>query len=648
VALHKGIPDAMTSTLTDARRAMRDALHRLVHGADDWAQPSLSVFRNRLLDEVGSDARPLANILLEAIERGVLYALPRAPLDARVWSAKSAPLVNQWVADRFLQPEVARWAIEAWGFAFGCIDASQLTAFVDRPDIGRSSHDDTAPRSGHGSSNGGAYALPPLTPARAVSRSGALPPSTGGAWRGGARSGALPTATHRPVHRRPQAGAYSPPSGYRSASGNWVIKNANRFALLSGAIGLAAYIYIFVDVANRAPATNGASQNARVAGLGRNAVIVSADGELSGPGDPAQDPPRQSTAEIPTAYTVVERGQPVVTPRFNTATTGIGVGGEATRVPLAPGSGNAPSMAMTRLPAEGATGSAYLELAARSNARGLSDGAPDAPTPTATPNSPGVPGITRNAMPLRDADIDRVRRVAPATRPAPRLVQAPSTAPAPGRNTPATAPRAALPGLDQVRLASGRRLQGRVEVIRTSSVVFRDAESGLRYEFAKDEIDEIITEFGNPVRFKQRGGGAVGSTSDRRTTSVAGRYDVKYDAAQVNGSASCRDLWRGPSGTDAAIVRHRAGDDTLSIAFAGGDVFASVLDADGFFSSTFRVMPGQAELATALTTRLSGRFADGKLALQVNVIGYRRAQGTTGVACHIIVDATGTRAANLR
>jgi len=636
----------MTTTLTDARRAMRDALHRLVHGADDWAQPSLSVFRNRLLDEVGSDARPLANILLEAIERGVLYSLPRAPLDAATWNSKSAPLVNQWVAERFLQPEVARWAIEAWGYAFGCIDASQLTAFVDRPDTTRSAADSTASGNGHGATAGSAYSLPPLVAARTPSRGGALPPSTGGAWRGVTRAGAAPSPTYRQAPRGAQTGSYSPPAGYRSAGGSsWIINNAHKFALFSGAIGLVAYIYIFADAANRASTTNAASRDTRVAGLSRNAIIVDANGELSGPGAPESNLPRESPAEIPTAYTVVERGQTVVPappPGLNNAVAGIGVGGEATRVPLAPGSGNAPSMAMTRLPAEGATGSAYLELAARSNARGLGESASAAPTPATTPNSPGVPGITRNAMPLRDADIDRVRRVAPATRPAPRLVQAPPAA-APGRNTPATAPRAALPGLDQMRLESGRRLNGRVEVIRTSSVVFRDAESGLRYEFAKDEIDEIITEFGNPVRFKQRGGGAVGSASDRRTISVAGRYDVKYDAAQVNGSASCRDLWRGPSGTDAATVRHRAGDDTLSIAFAGGDVFPSVLDADGFFSSTFRVMPGQAELATALTTRLNGRFSDGKLALQVNVIGYRRVQGTSGVACHIIVDATGTR-----
>jgi hypothetical protein len=208
----------------------------------------------------------------------------------------------------------------------------------------------------------------------------------------------------------------------------------------------------------------------------------------------------------------------------------------------------------------------------------------------------------------------------------------------------ASARQAATPGLDQLRLRSGRRITGRTEVIQVSSVVFRDAQTGLRYEFAKDDIDELITEFGTAVRFRQRSGTANAASTDRRATSVAGRYAIRYEAARVNGSPACRDLWRGPSGADGAEVRHRAGDDTLSVAFSGGDTFPSVLDADGFFSSTFRIMQGQEQLATALTTRLNGRFgSDGTLAMQVTVIGYRRVQGTRGVACEITVDARGER-----
>jgi hypothetical protein len=394
-----------------------------------------------------------------------------------------------------------------------------------------------------------------------------------------------------------------------------------------------------------------------------------------------------TAAEIPTTYSVAQPTRVAdngtrAGASAPTLASGIGLGGQATRVPLAAGTGSAPSLAMTRLPAEGATPSAYLELAARSQARGLTSDGTASSASTASPSAPltpGVPGITRNALPVRGGDPDRVRRVQPATRPAPRLTgSAPPGTVAPGAVMPgavssgavasaaalgarapgartvapsasAPVPRAnagapATPGLDQLRLESGRRITGRVEIIKTSSVVFRDAETGLRYEFAKNDIDEIITEFGSAVRFRQAAGSSNRATSDRRLASVAGRYAVRYEAARVDGSAACRDLWRGPSGGDAAEVRHRAGDDTLSIAFAGGDTFPSVMDADGFFSSTFRIMQGQEQLATALTTRLNGRFGtDGTLSLQVTVIGYRRVQGTAGVSCQITVQAAGEK-----
>ncbi len=642
----------MTTVLTDTRRAMRDALHRLVRGADDWAQPSLDVFRNRLLDEVGSDARPLANVLMEAIERGVLYTLPRTKLDPAQWSAKSAPLINSWIADRFLQPEVARWAIEAWGYAFGCIEASHLTAFVDQPKPPAPSWNPTA-----NTNAGSAYALPPLPPPRTPARSNsgfAAPPSTGNVWRTGARSASPPLVGGRALPRAIPGSRIGPARG---GSSSWAITAAPNVAKLTALIAVGAYISIFYQAAGRSRLA-AQREAARMAEIDRAIARDPKAVRISAPLDTASVADTSllgaNTPEIPTVYTVTDAARrnapPATAPQSTGATDGIGVGGRATRVPLAPGSGVAPSLAMTRLPAEGATGNAYIELTERSNVRGLGAGAaPNAATAAlgSAPASPGVPSITRNALPLRDGDEARVRRVQPATRPTPRLnASAPATAPA-GR-TPAPAANGGatrvLPGLDQLQLESGRRLQGRVEVIKTSSVVFRDAETGLRYEFPKDDIDQITTEFGNQVRFKQAGSGAARSASDRRGTTVGGVYTVRYDAARVNGSAACRDLWRGPSGTDAARVSHRAGDDTLSIAFTGGDTFPSVLDADGFFSSTFRVMPGQAELATALTTRLNGRFnADGTLALQVNVIGYRRVQGTSGVACHIIVDATGTR-----
>ncbi len=684
----------MTVTLTDARRTMREALHRLVHEGDAWTEPSIAVFRNRLLDEVGSDARPLANLLVEAIDRGVVDALPRTSLTPAQWSAKSTPLVMRWVNDRFVQAEVARWAVEAWGYALGCIDTSQLTASVDAPQP------------------------EPLTPqwpdrrveattgaaSRATARGGmTAPPSTGGTapW----RAGYTPTVA-APVPRY-AARPSSPPPQYgrlAGASNSWAVANAPRVAIATAAIAVSSYIYIFVSAALREPAAAPPAVASSVVGAPSEAPSITPTTELdslrralsgwSGGNDSI------SGNEIPTTYSVAQPARRAedggrATVSAPTLASGIGVGGQATLVPLAAGTGTAPSLAMTRLPAEGATPNAYLELAARSNARGLTEGGTASSAPAAprnTPLTPGVPGITRNALPVRGGDPDRVRRVQPATRPAPRLTgtlpqgtvalgTAPAGAPsapgavaragttgsnsaAPGAAAAATrapvsrsvapSPSApvsranagapATPGLDQLRLESGRRITGRVEIIKTSSVVFRDAETGLRYEFAKNDIDEIITEFGSAVRFRQAASTGNRATTDRRLTSVAGRYAVRYEAARVDGSAACRDLWRGPSGGDAADIRHRAGDDTLSIAFAGGDTFPSVMDADGFFSSTFRIMQGQEQLATALTTRLNGRFGEnGALSMQVTVIGYRRVQGTAGVSCQITVQASGEK-----
>ncbi|MCU0615738.1 MAG: hypothetical protein MUD17_01455 [Gemmatimonadaceae bacterium] len=705
----------------DTRRAMRDALHRLVHETDGWSRPSLTVFRNRLLDEVSSDARPLANLLVEAIDRGVLDALPQQSLTPAAWSARSTPFVMRWVADRFLQPEVARWAVEAWGYALGCIDTSQLTAAVDAPEptpmapswaladvAGANAAALTPP--------GSAVALP------AGKRALTSPPSTGGTapWRGTA------APTRVPPGRTGAPGTpYRPPSRLGSASNSWAVRNAPRVAIGTAAIAMLSYVYIFVSAAMREPTTLAVAEAPAVArsapleGQPAPGMGNAAFGVPSG----SSEPPGANTAEIPTTYgpgdgqttgsvDAAQAGDALGASRAALAATaaarGIGLGGQATRVPLTAGSGTAPSIAMTRLPAEGATPTAFLELAARSSVR-TSDAA-DVGASSATlasPLSPGVPSITRNALPL-SGDIASAQRVRAATRPVrerpllaspfanglpntlptseptrrvagdvSRVATVPVTDGAPtsgGANArdeaaPArgTAPRAAntvatrlpaaaapaapepssrtapTPGLDQLRLRSGRRITGRVEVIRTTSVVFRDAETGLRYEFAKDDVNEIITEFGSTVRF--RSASSVARGTDRRGASVAGRYEVTYDAARVNGSPACRDLWRGPSGRDLAVVQHRAGDDTLSVSFEGGDRFPSVLDADGFFSSTFRIMPGQEQLATALTTRLTGRFGeDGTIALQVNVIGYRRVQGTRGVACHIIVDATGRRA----
>jgi hypothetical protein len=77
--------------------------------------------RSLLLDECGSDHRPLVELLLD-IGRQVrpqLVALGVEPQPAAVWANTRAPLVHRLVATRYLQPDVARWAVDVWGRVLG-------------------------------------------------------------------------------------------------------------------------------------------------------------------------------------------------------------------------------------------------------------------------------------------------------------------------------------------------------------------------------------------------------------------------------------------------------------------------------------------------------------------------------------------------
>jgi hypothetical protein len=83
------------------------------------------------------------------------------------------------------------------------------------------------------------------------------------------------------------------------------------------------------------------------------------------------------------------------------------------------------------------------------------------------------------------------------------------------------------------------------------------------------------------------------------------------------------------------------GADPLAIAFERGDVFPSNVDQDGYFASTFRIVPDQARTMTALTTRLTGRFLPkGELQVTVNIVFYRRLRAGE-VTCNVTVKAEG-------
>ena len=111
----------------DPRVRVRDALRALVEeDPARWDKPSLFVLRNRLLDRTGSDARPFAEFLIEALRRGWRERLPGGTVDGARFDATVAPFVMQWSRERFIQPEMARWAVESWAYAMRVIDESQL------------------------------------------------------------------------------------------------------------------------------------------------------------------------------------------------------------------------------------------------------------------------------------------------------------------------------------------------------------------------------------------------------------------------------------------------------------------------------------------------------------------------------------------
>jgi hypothetical protein len=190
--------------------------------------------------------------------------------------------------------------------------------------------------------------------------------------------------------------------------------------------------------------------------------------------------------------------------------------------------------------------------------------------------------------------------------------------------------------------------------VRAGTVIFRESRSGLRYEIPKDDIDVIISEFGIPVRFRVAEDapgsptatrGAVVAETGPRAQGLAGRYRIRFGAAKAIGSPECTQDWQSTATTeDEAIVRHLPGADTLTIAFVGGDAFPSNIDREGWFASTFRILPDQARSMTALTTRLSGRFiSTNQFALTVNIVFYRRMRTGADVTCNVMIPGDGRR-----
>lgn len=565
----------------DPRVRVREALHDLVREDPiGWSAPTLEVFRNRLLDRTGSDYRPYADLVVEAVRRGWCQRLGHGRVAPSQWDRLLSPFVLQWTTERFVQAEMARWAAECWGVALGVLP-------VDRVQV--------APP-------------PPPAPAR----------------------GTLPTAPGSPRRVAPGGSAMAGGGGPRSGTGS-PMRPVGRGPLPARPLGGAAP-WRAAGGGSPRPMPHVPLAAAPSLGWGRSRA-------LAAPIHPRV--PRLLAGAV--AGLLVAFG-------IQVARTPTAAVSDATAPPRERSSGQVPPDADRRT----ATGTA--SAAATGDTAGVSAGrmaSPAPPVPGGAPGaSPGVPSLTGALLPTA-ADPGRLLLVQPARR-----------ASGEGRRLLAPGPPPVAAAYDELHLRTGEVMRGTVEVVRAGTLQFRDRRTGLRHEVRKDSVDYVITEFGSTVRFRAdatepaerssparatRSPRAAASVSTResgpRARGVAGRYAVRYAAAQVEGSAACGDAWRrGGGAVDVAEVRHEPGADTLVVAFAGGDTFPSTVDADGFFASTFRIVPDQARSSTALTTRLTGRFEpSGDLLVTVNLVFYRRLRTGEDLACTVAIPGRGTR-----
>ncbi len=268
-------------------------------------------------------------------------------------------------------------------------------------------------------------------------------------------------------------------------------------------------------------------------------------------------------------------------------------------------------------------------------------GAPD--RPPATASSQGVASLTPSALPGPGADLRRVQTVNPATRP--NMPAGPGATAIVAREvgadgipgSPTALPRNASPAErkpDRVELRAGRVLTGRVELVRPSVIIFQEWESGLRFELAKSDIASITTEFGTTVRFSAEGTPANERRVPLVRQGVGGEYLASYRITSISGSTECRTIWPTQPAAERVQVTHTPGADTLTMVFASGKRFATVIDGVGQFATSFAIAEGQARTATALTTRLEGRFGSQGFDGTTHVIAFRRAAGGGDLSCY--------------
>lgn len=103
----------------DPRTHVARALVRLLAAPGPLPPRGTAEFRNRLLDETGGDFRPLVQFLLQLADAGLVDDLEAAAARGERWDETHRRLAMAWTAEHYSQPEMARWAVAAWGAALG-------------------------------------------------------------------------------------------------------------------------------------------------------------------------------------------------------------------------------------------------------------------------------------------------------------------------------------------------------------------------------------------------------------------------------------------------------------------------------------------------------------------------------------------------
>ncbi len=191
------------SSTGDGFAKTANALSATLAAHGELLSSNVGQFSNYLLDACGSDHRPLVELLLSVgptVRARLSSQEPRA-----AWEARRAPLVHQLVATRYLQPDVARWLVDAWGAALGIAPSVVAQPALAQVEQGGPTAA-VSPTGGHGTVN-----VPPPPLARAAApRAPLAPPSrpsrsaraTIGAMIGTAHTKSTSGATARPIAPR--------------------------------------------------------------------------------------------------------------------------------------------------------------------------------------------------------------------------------------------------------------------------------------------------------------------------------------------------------------------------------------------------------------------------------------------------------------